>query len=311
MNRILGIVSAMLLGLLILVPVAAAAEPWDDVQHLIINTGGDVTVPAGQHVDLLVVSDGTATIAGVADGVVVVNGTAQFTGGQATQVIVVDGAVSLDPGSSISGDIRTVDSTVDQAAGAVIGGRVVDGTTDIDWTGIAIAATAIAFLVFVGVVVIGIIAGLLAAGLASRQVRAAGALIVHEPGKTILAGFGGLFGIILASVLAMVTLIGIPLGSAMLLVVLPAVAFAGWLVAAIWLGDLILARLTPDVTRVRPYLASVIGVLALGVLSIVPFVGGIVGLLGFGAVVLYMWRTFRGEAAPKSVEPSGVPAAVG
>ena len=310
MNRILGIASAMLLGLLVLVPVATAAEPWDDVQHLLISTGGDITVPAGQHVDLLIVTDGSATISGDTDGVVVVNGTARFEGGRTSSVIAVNSTVSLDATSSVAGDIRSIESTVDQAPGAVIDGQVIVGTNDIDWTGLAVATSALAFLAFLGFVVIGLVAGLTAAGLASRQVRSAGALIIHEPGKTILAAFGGLFGIILASVLAMVTVIGIPLGLAILLVVLPAVAFAGWLVAAIWLGEQILARLTPDVTRERPYLASVIGILALGVVSIVPLVGGIIAFIGFGAVVLYLWRTFRGEpGASPAQSPAVAPVA--
>jgi hypothetical protein len=303
MNRILGIVSAMLLAMLILVPLAAAAEPFSDVQHLILSNGGDITVPAGQHVDLLVVVDGTGTIAGDADGVVVVNGTAAFTGGQAGSVIAVNSSVSLDAGSSVSGDIRTFESTLDQATGATVGGRVIDGATDIDWTGVAAATTAIAFLAFLGLVIIGFAAALAAAGVASAQVRGAGSLISHEPGMTLVAAFAGMFGIILVSFLAMVTIIGIPLGLAILIVVLPAVAFAGWLVVAIWIGERILERLTPQVTRERPYLAAVVGVLVLVVLSIVPFVGGIVAFFGFGAVVLYLWRTVRGHAATADAPP--------
>jgi hypothetical protein len=298
MNRFFGIVSAMLLGLLILVPVASAAEPFNDVQHLILSNGGDVTVPAGQHVDLLVVVDGTGTIAGDADGVVVVNGTATFTGGQAASVIAVYSTVSLDAGSSVSGDIRTYQSTVDQAGGATVGGKVIDGANDIDWTGVAAATTALAFLVLLGLVILGLAAGLTAAAVASDQVRGAGSLISREPGMTLVAAFAGLFGIILVSLLAMITVVGIPLGLAILIVVLPAVAFAGWLVVAIWIGERILERLTPQVTRERPYLAAVLGVLVLDVLSIVPFVGGIVAFFGFGAVVLYMWRAFRGHSAP-------------
>jgi hypothetical protein len=276
MNRILGIVSAMLLGLLVLVPVVAAAEPWDDVQHLIVSTGGDVTVPAGQHVDLLVVTDGTATIAGTADGVVIVGGSANFTGGQAESVIAVDSTVSLDPSSSVSGDIRTFKSTVDQASGAVVGGQIIDG----------------------------VVAGLTAAAVATRQVRSAGALIAREPLQTLAAAIVGLIGMILVSILAMITVIGIPVGLVILIVVLPAAAFAGWLVAAIWIGEEIVIRLTPQVTRERPYLAAVIGVIVLTALGFVPFVGGIIGLFGFGAVVLYMWRSFRDRPSIESAAPT-------
>jgi hypothetical protein len=301
MHRIIGIASAMLLALLILVPVAAAAEPWSDGEHLILSNGGDVTVPAGQHVDLLVIVGGTGTIAGDADGVIVVNGVARFTSGSADSIIAVDSTVSLDAGSSVAGDIRTFQSTLDQAAGASVGGRVIDGASDIDWAGVAAATTAIAFLAFLGLVIVGFVAALAAAGVASAQVRGAGSLISHEPAMTLVAAFAGLFGIVLVSFLAMITVIGIPLGLAILLLVLPAVAFAGWLVVAIWIGERILERLSPQVTRERPYLAAVIGVLVLAVLSIVPFVGAIAALFGIGAVVLSVWRTFRGHPAPADV----------
>ncbi len=301
MQRIFGIASAMLFAFLLLVPVAAASDPWRDVEHLIVSNGGDVTVPAGQHVDLLVVIDGTGTIAGDVDGVIVVNGGTTFTGGQAASVVAVNSAVTLDSGSSVSGDIRTFESTLTQADGATIGGQVIDGTVSADWTAIAAATAAIAFLALLGFVIVGLAAGLATAAIASTQVRAAGALISREPAMTVVAALMGLFGITLLSVLAMITVIGIPLGLTVLIVVLPAIAFAGWLVMAVWLGDRILERLTPQVTRERPYLAAVIGVLVLGAVSIVPFVGGLVGFVGFGAVVLSLWRTFRGQPSPAAV----------
>jgi hypothetical protein len=309
-NRIIGIAGAMLLSLFVLLPVAAAAEPFTDVRHVIVSSGGDVTIPAGQHVDALIVTDGTATISGDVDGMVVVNGAARFVGGQAGSVVAVGSQVSLDATSSVSGDIRTFDSTVDRETGAVVEGRVIDGATDVDWTGAAQVAWALSFLALIGFVVVGLIAGLTAAGLASSQVRSAGATISREPGMTLVAAFAGLFGIIAVSLLAVVTVVGIPAGLAMLIVVLPALFFVGWLVAAIWLGEWILGRLTPDVTRERPYLAAVIGVLVLDLVAIVPavgVVGVVVAFFGFGAVVLTLWRTFRGQrvtgAGTASVAP--------
>ena len=62
MNRILGFLAASLLALLVLVPAVAAAGPRPQDEHLVVNTGGDITLPAGQTVDLLVVVNGTATI---------------------------------------------------------------------------------------------------------------------------------------------------------------------------------------------------------------------------------------------------------
>jgi hypothetical protein len=307
-NRILGIASAMLLSLFVLLPATAAAEPFTNVEHFIFSNGGDVTIPAGQHVDALLVIDGAATIEGDVDGVIVVNGTAHFVAGQAGGVVAVNSTVSLDPTSSVSGDIRTFDSTVDQATGAVVSGQVIDGAAEIDWPGAAQVVTALAILAFLGLLTIGLLSGLAAAGLAARQVRGAGSLIVDELGLTIVAAFAGLFGIIGFSLLAIITVVGIPVGLATLIVIMPALFFAGWLVAAIWLGDLIVGRLTPTVTRERPYLASVIGVVTLAVLGIVPLVGGIIAFLGFGAVTLALWRTFRGPRLdPATPPPAAAP----
>ena len=119
MNRIVGILGATLLALTLLVPVAAAADPSRQDNHVVVNTSGDLTLPAGQHVDLLVVVDGTATIQGDVTGVIVVDGAVNFIGGRASDVFAVRSHVSLDGDSIVSGDIRTVDSEVQQPAGAV------------------------------------------------------------------------------------------------------------------------------------------------------------------------------------------------
>lgn len=59
MNRLLGLASAMLLTLLVLVPAtAAAAEPFNtgSAERVIFASGADFTLPAAQSVDTLVVN---------------------------------------------------------------------------------------------------------------------------------------------------------------------------------------------------------------------------------------------------------------
>jgi hypothetical protein len=294
MNRILGIVRAMLLGLLIFVPVAAAADPWDQDEHLLFNTGGDITLAAGQHADLLVVVDGTATIEGDAKSVFVINGTANFVGSRTAGVVAIRSHVTLDAGSVVAGDIRTIDSTVESAAGASVQGTVKDFAADLAGSAVLIASAML--LVYVAFAISAIVAGLALAGLAGRQVREVGALISKEPVTTFLAGLAGLIGIALVGALAIVTIVGAPLGLAILVLVLPALFIAGYLVAGIWIGDMILAQASPGVVRERPYLAALLGLAVLAVIGIIPVVGGIVIFVGFGAVVLLMWRTLRGPA---------------
>lgn len=311
MNRIIGIASAMLLGLIILVPVAAAAEPRGDVQHLLLSTGGDVSLPAGQHVDLFVVFDGKATIAGDAGQVVVINGSADFVGAHADGVVAVNSSISLDAGTTVSGEVRAIESTVARATGSVVDGGVLTGVQGVDWAGTALVVGSLAALLSIGLFIAALAAALAVAGLAPRQVRSAGSRIGDELGATILAGLGGILAIILSALLAIVTIVGIPLGLAILLGVLPAMAFGGFVVAAVWLGDQILERLTPGVRRERPYLAVVIGITVLSLLSIIPFVGGVIAFLGFGALVLSLWRTFRGQPVVRSAGAPGVAGAAG
>ena len=63
-----------------------------------------------------------------------------------------------------------------------------------------------------------------------------------EPVLTLLVGLAGLVVIPLVAILAMITVVGAPLGLAILFVVWPAAAFAGYLVAGIWIGEWLLGR---------------------------------------------------------------------
>ena len=103
----------------------------------------------------------------------------------------------------------------------------------------------------------------------------------------------------LVAILAMVTIIGAPFGLAILLMVWPAAAFAGYLVAGIWIGEWLLYR--GDLPRPeRPYMASVLGLIVLQIIGLVPFVTPIASLFGFGAVLLLAWRTFDSRARERS-----------
>jgi hypothetical protein len=196
--------------------------------------------------------------------------------------------------------VRTLGTTVDVDPAATIGGSVSSLDKDI------VSATAVlapmAFLFILGFVLVAIVAGLGLAALAARQVRAAEQLISHEPGQTLLVGLAGLVLVPVVAILAMITVIGVPLGLAILLLVWPAAAVVGYLVAGIFIGEWLLYRgdrPSPE----RPYLAAVVGLLILQIVSIVPFVGAIASLFGFGAVLLLAWRVFRQPTATPTVTP--------
>ena len=293
MNRLLGIAGAMLLALLILVPGAAAAEPWNwgRTEPLIIASGTDITLPAGQHVDMFVVFNGHARIEGDARTIVVVNGTADLIGANTGGIVAIQSHVTIDADSVVSGDIRTSGGTVDGATAATVTGRIRDLGPDMAVGWLAIGS--VLFFVYLAFALSALAAGMVVAGLAARQVRGAVALIAAEPLQVVGAAFIGLIALITIGIVAVVTIVGIPFGLGVLALVMPALFLAGYIVAGIGIGEAIVGRMAPGGTRERPYLAAFVGLAILGAVSIVPPIGGLVSFVGFGAVILLMWRVAR------------------
>jgi sorbitol-specific phosphotransferase system component IIBC len=78
-------------------------------------------------------------------------------------------------------------------------------------------------------------------------------------------------------------------------------AFIGYLVAGIAIGDWIVGRLSPAVSRERPYLAAVVGLVVLELVGILPLVSAIATLFGYGAVLLLAWRTLRADSTGSAI----------
>jgi hypothetical protein len=292
MRRIAGIAAAMLIAFFVMVPVAIAAEPVNDTGRVLISVRGDVDLPAGQQADTVLVVDGTATIEGTATSVVVINGSAVFTGAQVETIVAVRSPIQLATGTVVSGDVKTFDSTVSQAAGATVQGTVSDVAPTLAALGFFLAPAFI--LLWVGFAVATIAAGLLVAGLASRQVRSAETVMRREPLRSFGVGLVGVIGIPVAAILLMVTVVGAPLGLGVMFVLWPFIAFLGYIVAAVWVGDLLLGEAGPTARRERPYAAVTIGVIGLQVLGIVPILGllsALATMLGMGALLILSWRT--------------------
>jgi len=284
--------ASLLLLFLFLVPVAIAAGP--ELPHngrVLISTEGDITVPLGEHVDAVVVVNGTATIAGEVNTIVAVDG-AIVLSGTAEDIVAVRSPVSLGPDSVVLRDVMKVDSLVTKTGGAEIQGAIRDIGTEM--TGIGFFLGPVMILLWVGFALAAIVVALLLAALAARQVRAAEEIISREPIQTFATG---LIGAIAPAILIFglfVTVVGAPLALVVLFGLWPAVAFAGYLVAGIWVGDWILRRTSPETTRERPYLAALIGLVVLQVLGIWPFLTMIASMFGYGAILILAWRTFRG-----------------
>ncbi len=294
-RRVAAIVATLIVSFLFLAPAVLAADPVTHTGRVLISLQGDVTLPAGEQADVVMVTGGTATILGVVDTVVAIDGTAVLDGAQAQTVIAVRSPVTLEAGTVVQGDVVALDSTVQKIGDAAVLGEV--RGLGIDLVAVGAVLLPVVFLFYLGLALAAVVAGLLLAGLAARQVRSAEQVIADEPIKAFGVGLLGLIATPILAILAMVTIIGAPLGLAILLGVWPLVAFIGYLVAGIAIGDWVVGRMSPTVVRERPYMAAVIGILILHVLGIVPFVTPVASLFGFGAVLVLAWRTLtHGEA---------------
>jgi hypothetical protein len=278
-----------------LIPAPAGDAPARE--SIVIVSGADTTLAADESVDLFIVSNGTARIEGQASSILVVNGTANLVGAEAGSVVALRSDVTIDPGSTVSGDVRTFESDVEGATAATVAGGVRDFGIDmlLGWRNLLPGLA----LIYVAFAVSAVMAGLVMAGLAGRQVRAAGALITNEPVMVLAAAVVGLIALVTAGILAIVTVVGIPFAIGLLGLVLPGLFVIGYIVAGIWFGELILGRSSP-VVRERPYLAALVGLSLVGLVSFLPVVGGLISFVGFGAVMLLSWRVLRGArgAAP-------------
>jgi hypothetical protein len=309
-RRLLTVAASVAILLLIFVPSALAADPATTDRGAIIAVDGSVDVPAGQHVGTIVLVNGTANVNGSAETIVVAGGTATLTGATAHTLVVVDGSVTLGAGTTVTGDIHTLRSTVEQLDGSTVEGQVLGIETNL--AAFALLMIPLIIVLTIGFAIFMVVAGLAVAAFGSRQVREVEDLITTRPGHVLVAGIAATILLPLLSILLMVTIVGAPIGFTLLFAVLPVLALLGWLVAAIWIGDWLIARGRGNREPGRPYRAAALGVVVLAVAGILPFVSGIATLFGFGALILAMWRMIRPEpAAPAPVGWTQPAASVG
>jgi hypothetical protein len=294
MRRLFAIAASVAVLLLTLfAPAALAAGPDTATGGVVISVNGSVDVPAGGHRDAVVVIDGTAQIRGDVGTVFVSGGSATIADATVRSIVVIDGTVDLGAGTTVTGDVSTLHGSVTQQPGAVVQGSV--RALEADLAAAAVLLIPLMILLFLGFGIAAIVAALAVAALGARQVRRVESLISDQPGPVLVAGIVGSVALPVLSILLIMTVVGAPIGFGLLLVVLPLVAFLAWIVAAIWVGDWLVARMRGAREPERPYLAAVVGVLVLAVAGMIPFVSGIATLFGFGGLLLAAWHTLRPE----------------
>ena len=304
------IAAAVALVVLLAPGVAYAQARGDD--GLLLRAGGNVTLAADETVETLIVLDGNALILGTARDVIVIGGDVELTDARVDNLFVASGNATLSGSTVVAEDVRIVDGELTRGAGVSVQGSVIEGGE----VGLGVAFGVISVLIYLGITVAVIVLGLAIAAVAGRQATAAGRAITEETAQVVLAAVVLVIAVPIAGVAALATVIGIPTGLMVLVMVLPAVAVIGYVVAGIRLGQIVLGRARSETASgdgAHPYLAAVVGIGLLQAVGWVPVIGFLVAAIasaaGAGGLGLLAWRAFR--ARPAAAAPAMVSEGVG
>lgn len=252
------------LSVLALAAPALAADSERNEPQVVLT--GQMVVQAGQTVGDAVIFNGPATIDGTVRGSVTsFNGDVSIAGTVTGDVTSFNGDVTVASGARIGGDLVT-QSTPSVASGAVIEGDRRRVNTDVIFGRFSWISR---FAVWVAVSVSILVLGLLLILFATRAAETIAAAAVERIGASIGWGVGLFFGLPIVSVIALVTIVGIPFGLGTLLG-LALIYSLGYTASCFALGRALLKQPTSR------YLAFLAGWAIVRVASLVPFVSGLV-----------------------------------
>jgi cytoskeletal protein CcmA (bactofilin family) len=244
---------------------------------------GDVLVDRGQTTKDVVVADGDITVRGTVDGdVVAANGDVAIRGHVTGDVVTFAGTATLGRRAQVDGDVAYGDKKPRVAPGAQIGGKVKKFKAE-DLGGGAIA---LRIGLWLAVTISALVLGLILLALFPKAADAVARTAKARTGRSFLVGVLLFVLIPIIGVIALITVIGIPLGAGLLLAMLPIYGLA-YTASAFVVGRLV----SKQGARI---LAFIIGLVVLRVLALVPFLGGIVWflatILGLGALFVAAQR---------------------
>lgn len=292
LGRLALVVSAFL--------VAAAAAPRISAQEepgFILRINGDAHVSAAQREGAVITINGDAHVDGSVNALVVVNGDAIIQGGRLASLFVANGTARLGSGTIITGDVELVNAQVSESENVTIEGDISYGGGRRFGKGMLLFG----LLFGLGAAIAVVVSGLAVAAIAPHGVREAGVLLSDDLGKTFIATLFIWIGLPVGAAIAFMTVVGIPVGIGILVFVLPALAFVGYLIVGIRLGDYLLGIVRGSDEAWHPYMAAIAGLLALLLMGWLPVVGSVVtpiaALLGSGTIGLKAWRSIRQPAS--------------
>jgi cytoskeletal protein CcmA (bactofilin family) len=276
---------------------APAIEPEDQIVF-----AGTVTVPRGQRVDEVVVFSGRATVHGVVDGdVVVLEGPVTVTGQVNGSVIAADGVVRLAESARVGGDVFSSEEILARP-GAKVGGDARSGVR-FSFEGPLVALGKLLGPVAISVSVL--LTGLVLLLLAPRGADAVARTLTDAPLASLGWGILLAINIPLAAVALLISVLGLPLGLAVLLS-----SGLWWLVGltwAAWCAGRGLVRASRG--RVTAFLAGWAILAAVGLVPILNLaVWTLAPIVGLGAMLVTAWRSRHGGGRHGRHRPrTGVP----
>jgi hypothetical protein len=270
-------------------PRAVAAQSIGSGDDVLVRVGGPLVVAKDQSVDTAVGVGGPVRIDGVVrDNLYVIGGAATVNGAVDGDVQVVNGTLELGPAAKV-GNVVLTNSTMPQNDATRVTGPV-ERSNGFDFRGIG---RVFSFLWWIGSTIFLVLVALAAMALAPNAVRRAGHVLTEDFGGAIVSALIYWIGLPIVAVIILFTVIGIPIGLGILLVLLPISWVAGFVVAATRLGDEIMSQVGSVGALPRGLAAAVVGVLAIQIIGLIPVIGGIIvslsGLLGAGAIVRTLW----------------------
>jgi hypothetical protein len=264
---------------------------------------GRLDVPAGETVDTAVIFNGPAQVEGtVRESLVVLNGDAEVTGTVREDVIVLNGDLVIRSGAEVGGDLVTR-STPTVEDGATVRGQRKNVATEFKIDEIGFGGR---FLWWVAYSASVLILGLLLLVFAPQLFPSVREAARSRLGSSIGWGAAFFFLLPIASVLLLITVVGLPLGI-FLLLALAFIYTLGYTVVTIAVGNMIM-RSAPS-----RFVVFLVGWVALRLLALIPVIGGLAWFLGciWGLGLLAVAIHRRPSAAPAPAAPPMPPAPVG
>ena len=283
---------SLIVGVLILVVLSLAPPAWAQdggEREAFVVLSGRADVPAGETVGDLVVFHGSSTVDGTVEGSLTsFDAPVTISGRVEGDVVVFNGPVQLRSGAEVAGDVVSRSDLV-LGSGATIGGDTKRVETNFNWEGFGwVGRLGWWFAVSVSTLVVGLVLMWLVGG---------GALGILEAGRNQVGpsiGWGLLafFGLPIVGILALVTIVGIPLGFG-LLAALGLIYALGYGATAWILGRRVVRE---PISWILAFLA---GWAILRVVALVPILGGLMWFVavvfGLGALLVAIARARSGS----------------